>query len=267
MSKTMKSILSTVALILLALLLKSNTIELFKIPTGSMEPTLYGAKEMGRGFGDHIFVLRCAYGFNCKIKVPLIDYTLPLPDGYWMLPWMHLPEVGDVVVFEHPANRNIDYIKRCAGTPGDTVMIKDGHLYVNDHIVTNRPATATYVRYTCDGIFSRQLQTIANALLDVERKTGNKEIYDALYIDGVPFRSIKPVEGERNYVMVGNRKVHVIKDEVTPVVKVPENCFFMLGDNSAHSADSRYWGFAHRDTLKGRALCVYLPLKRIRAIR
>jgi type IV secretory pathway protease TraF len=41
----------------------------------------------------------------------------------------------------------------------------------------------------------------------------------------------------------------------------------MLGDNSAHSADSRYWGFAHRDTLKGRALCVYLPIKRIRVIK
>lgn len=267
MNKTVKSILCTVGLILLALLLKSNTIELFKIPTGSMEPTLYGAKEMGRGFGDHIFVLRCAYGFNCQIKIPIVDWTLPLPKGYWMLPFMHLPEVGDVVVFEHPANRNIDYIKRCAGTPGDTVRIEDGHLFVNDKIVTNRPATATYVRYTYDGLFSRQLQTIGNAVLDVVKRTGNEEIYDALYIDGVPFRSIKPVEGEKNFVMVGDRKVHVLKDKVTPEVRVPENCFFMLGDNSAHSADSRYWGFAHRDTLKGRALCVYLPIKRIRVIK
>ena len=266
MNKTLKSTLVTIGLILAALFLKSNTIELFKIPTGSMEPTLYGAKEMGRGFGDHIFVLRCAYGFHCKIKIPIVDWTLPLPDGYWMLPWMHLPVVGEVVVFEHPANRNIDYIKRCAGTPGDTVKIKDGFLYVNDMIVTNRPATQSYVRYTCDGLFSKQLQTIANQVLDVERRTGNREIYDALYIDGVPFRSIRPVEGERNYVMVGKRKVHVIKDEVSAEIKVPENCYFMLGDNSAHSADSRYWGFAHRDTLKGRALCVYLPFKRIRAI-
>ncbi|MBR5623493.1 signal peptidase I [bacterium] len=266
MNKTLKSVLVTAGLILAALFLKSNTIELFKIPTGSMEPTLYGAKEMGRGFGDHIFVLRCAYGFNCKVKIPLVDWTLPLPQGYWMLPFMKLPEVGEVVVFEHPANRNIDYIKRCAGTPGDRVRIKDGFLYVNDHIVTNRPATASYVRYTCDGLFSKQLQTIANQVLDVERRTGNREIYDALYIDGVPFRSIRPVEGERNYVMVGKRKVHVIKDEVSAEIRVPENCFFMLGDNSAHSADSRYWGFAHRDTLKGRALCVYLPFKRIRAI-
>ena len=227
MNKTTKSILCTVGLILLALFLKSNTIELFKIPTGSMEPTLYGAKEMGRGFGDHIFVLRCAYGFNCKIKIPIVDWTLPLPKGYWMLPFMHLPEVGDVVVFEHPANRNIDYIKRCAGTPGDTVRIEDGHLFVNDKIVTNRPATAAYVRYTYDGLFSRQLQTIGNAVLEVVRRTGNEEIYDALYIDGVPFRSIKPVEGEKNFVMVGNRKVHVLKDKVTPEVRVPENCFFI----------------------------------------
>ncbi|MBO7543049.1 signal peptidase I [bacterium] len=267
MNKTVKSFLATAGLILLALLLKSNTIELFKIPTGSMEPTLYGAKEMGRGFGDHIFVLRCAYGFNCKIKVPIVDWTLPLPEGYWMLPFMHLPKVGDVVVFEKPDNRNIDYIKRCAGTPGDRVRIKDGRLYVNDVMITNRPATASYVRYTCDGIFSRQLQTIANWMLKIEQSTGNKEIYEAMYIDGVPFLSIKPVEGERNYVMVGNRKVHVLKDEVTPEVRVPENCFFMLGDNSAHSSDSRFWGFAGRDTLKGRALCIYLPFKRIGAVR
>lgn len=263
--KTVKSVLVTLALILAALLLKSNSIELFKIPTGSMEPTLYGAKEMGKGFGDHIFVLRCAYGFNLNVKIPLVDWALPLPKGYWMLPFMHLPEVGDVVVFEHPANRNIDYIKRCAGTPGDTVRLEGTHLVVNGQVVTNRPATATYVEYTADGIFSRQLQTILNQVADMERKTGNREMRDALYVDGVPVSAIRPLD--RDHALLGNRKVHVWKDEVRTEVRVPEGCFFMLGDNSAHSADSRYWGFAHRDTLKGRALCVYLPFKRIMTIR
>ena len=267
MQKHLKSFLVTVALVLAALLLKSNTIELFKIPTGSMEPTLYGAKEMGRGFGDHIFVLRCAYGFNLNVKIPVVDWTLPLPKGSLMLPFMHLPQVGDVVVFEHPANRNIDYIKRCAGTPGDVVKLENSRLVVNGKVITNRPATATYVRYTKDGLFSHQLQTILNQIVDLEHRTGNKEIRDCLFIDGVPVSHFTPVPGKPDYVKIGNREVHVWKDEVIPEIHVPEGCYFMLGDNSAHSADSRYWGFAHRDTLKGRALCVYLPIKRIRGIK
>ena len=51
------------------------------------------------------------------------------------------------------------------------------------------------------------------------------------------------------------------------VVTVPKKSYFMLGDNSSASADSRYWGFAPLNLIKGRAWCVYLPIKRMRMIK
>lgn len=50
-------------------------------------------------------------------------------------------------------------------------------------------------------------------------------------------------------------------------IKIPEDNFFVLGDNSASSQDSRYWGFVPRKNILGKALVIYWPLQRIRIIR
>jgi len=301
--------------------LKSNTIELFKIPTGSMEPTLYGANEMGHGFGDHLLVLRCAYGFSSKIKIPFLNWHVPIPEYRVMIPGMRLPEVGDIVVFENPTDTQIDYIKRCAGTPGDHVKIKDGHLFVNDKIVTNSPATANYVYYTnagllCDrfitvraavdsiideqlvaaaktnlhvrnelfsirpknnsrnlpaffasainkggGLISRQFKEYAPQIMSIVRRHNIDKIKDSILINGKPYRDVeKQVEN-------GTSGFNPVTDTITSEIIVPENSYFMLGDNSAASKDSRYWGFAPLKLIKGKAWCIYLPVKRIRKIK
>jgi len=55
--------------------------------------------------------------------------------------------------------------------------------------------------------------------------------------------------------------------EVGKKIKIPENSFFVLGDNSASSQDSRYWGFVPRKNILGEALVIYWPPQRIRIIR
>lgn len=55
--------------------------------------------------------------------------------------------------------------------------------------------------------------------------------------------------------------------EQNKVIKVPADSYFALGDNSANSRDSRYWGFVPRKNLVGRAMFVYWPLNRIKVIR
>jgi signal peptidase I len=309
--------LQLLIIIPVALFIKSNTIELFKIPTGSMEPTLYGANDMGRGFGDHLLVLRFPYGLSGVIKVPLVNWRFQMPYQRLSFWGMHLPRVGDVVVFENPVDPAIDYIKRCAGTPGDRITIRDGRLWVNDHMVTNAPATATYVRYTNVGLLSmhypdvrRQVAkvmeyTLANILatnptetlavcsllggprgaptpaqliatlrspqllLDIASpyarqqllrlmtQRGCDSIKDAVYINGTRFRELD----------AGIQRGASIGDPVRSEIRVPTNCFFMMGDNSAHSLDSRYWGFAPLDLIKGKAWVVYLPIKRIQMAR
>ncbi len=96
--------------VLLALFIRTFVVQAFKIPSGSMLPTLL--------IGDHLLVNKFIYGiripFSGKIIVPIAD-----------------PEKGDVVVFKFPKDRSIDYIKRVVGTPGDTVEIKDKKIYIN----------------------------------------------------------------------------------------------------------------------------------------
>ena len=322
----------TVVLILLLLFfffLKSNTIELFKIPTGSMEPTLYGANDMGKGFGDHLFVLRGAYGLSSRIKVPFVNWRIPLPDYRIMLPGMSLPKSGDVVVFENPTNTKIDYIKRCAGTPGDKISIStNGYLVVNGEIFTNSPAQAQYVHYTNQGLLGDKFNVVENQIYEIalgnlfataktnlivknelitkiSNQIGNlkkakiifnqflfpthsrqnqenrfrmekrlhsifkkfiklknfDKIKDCVLINGRPYREVeKEIKNKTS-------KINPIFDDIVSEVIVPENSFFMLGDNSPHSADSRFWGFVPLNLIKGRAWCVYLPIKRAKMIR
>ena len=94
----------------LVLVLRSFLVEPFKIPSGSMIPTL--------NVGDYILVNKFAYGF----RLPVIG-TEVVPVG--------LPERGDVMVFKYPENPRINYIKRVVGLPGDTIRYEDKRLYIN----------------------------------------------------------------------------------------------------------------------------------------
>ena len=96
--------------ILAVLLLRSFIVEPFRIPSGSMMPTLL--------VGDFILVNKFSYG----LRLPVVN-TKFLPLGE--------PERGDVVVFRFPRNESIDYIKRVVGVPGDQIYYRNKTLYVN----------------------------------------------------------------------------------------------------------------------------------------
>ena len=96
--------------ILLALIIRAFIIQAFKIPSGSMEPTLL--------VGDHILVTKFIYGTHIPFTN---DVVLPFRS----------PKRGDVVVFEYPKDESIDFIKRVIGLPGDRVQIINKQVYVN----------------------------------------------------------------------------------------------------------------------------------------
>jgi signal peptidase I len=100
--------------ILVVFLLRSFLFEPFKIPSGSMVPTLL--------IGDLILVNKYHYG----IRLPVLNKKIiPLND----------PQRGDVMVFRYPANPSVDYIKRVVGVPGDEVAYLNQKLYLNGHLV------------------------------------------------------------------------------------------------------------------------------------
>ncbi|MCL1980235.1 MAG: signal peptidase I [Proteobacteria bacterium] len=96
--------------LLLALFIRTFIIQAFKIPSGSMLPTLQ--------IGDHLLVNKFIYG----IKMPFTGTTLiPISD----------PQPNDIVVFEFPKDPDLDYIKRVIAVAGDIVEIRDKKIFIN----------------------------------------------------------------------------------------------------------------------------------------
>ena len=97
--------------VILALFIRTFVVQAFKIPSGSMKPTLL--------VGDHILVNKFIYG----IKLPFSDITLiPVKD----------PKRGDIVVFKFPEDPKKDFIKRVIAVAGDKVQIRNKKVYIND---------------------------------------------------------------------------------------------------------------------------------------
>lgn len=96
--------------LVLAIFIRTFVVQAFKIPSGSMIPTLL--------IGDHILVSKFVYGiknpFTGKVVIPVQD-----------------PARNDVIVFKYPLNRSQDFIKRVIGLPGDSVQIIDKKVFVN----------------------------------------------------------------------------------------------------------------------------------------
>jgi signal peptidase I len=96
--------------ILIALFIRTFVVQAFKIPSGSMKPTLL--------VGDHLLVNKFVYG----VKIPFLRKTLIPVDN---------PERGDIVVFIYPVDRSKDFIKRVVGVAGDKIEIKNKRIYIN----------------------------------------------------------------------------------------------------------------------------------------
>lgn len=96
--------------LLLALVIRSFVVQAFKIPSGSMIPTLL--------IGDHILVNKFVYG----VRVPYLGTEIVSIGS---------PRRGDVVVFIYPQDEDKDFIKRVVGVAGDTIEVRDKKLYVN----------------------------------------------------------------------------------------------------------------------------------------
>lgn len=111
--------------ILIVLLLRSFLAEPFRIPSGSMMPTLL--------IGDFILVNKFSYGLRLPVlNTKFLDVSEP--------------QRGDVVVFRYPENPSIDYIKRVVGLPGDHVAYHDKTLYINGKPIPKEPL-GTYIGF------------------------------------------------------------------------------------------------------------------------
>jgi signal peptidase I len=206
-----ENVKSIAGALVIFLFIRTFFIEAFRIPSGSMIPSLL--------VGDWLFVNKLVYGPH----IPFTQINLP---GY------SDPKRGEVVVFVSPfqpdeAAKGNDgtptLVKRLIGTPGDTLYMRDGLVYVN-------------------GIAQRQGFAAAS-----------NEKGDGTYVDPL-------FDWQKRYALKSSRfgaaPAQPTLDNWGPLV-VPPAHYFMMGDNRYCSKDSRYWGVVPRENVRGRPMFVY----------
>lgn len=243
---------------LIAIIFRSLLLEPFNIPSGSMIPTMH--------VGDHIFVEKWSYGYS--------RYSFPF--GSWHL-WngrflSRDVRVGDVVVFRNPVNESVDYVKRLIATPGDTVQVMAGRLYINGEIVPREnprpyivavlPRSVRSSGYYRDNISVRGDKVfVDNAPAEFNYTIEYKDDKYCKMYDGAcgVFNLTEYTETLPNGV---THSIIEMSDDWhldnTPLYTVPENHYFFMGDNRDNSADSRAeLGMVPREYLLGKVWFVW----------
>lgn len=165
--------------------------------------------------GDYLFVSKASYGYS-KHSLPL---SVPLIKGRI---FYTEPKRGDVIVFKLPSDNRTDYIKRLIGLPGDRIQMKAGRLYINGEMV-ERTFVERFVQRDSTGAavrYDKYTETLPNGVQHTILEMSDDMPYDN-----------------------------------TSEFVVPEDHFFMMGDNRDNSMDSRVLkiGFVPKVNLIGKA--------------
>ena len=218
---------SAVVTVIMALFGMTFIVQAVKVPTGSMQNTIV--------VGDHLLVNKFIFAPGPRLPV---------------LPQREIRR-GDIIVFKYPGNpRNtardqqednipfkVNYVKRVIGLPGETVELRGLQVYINGQPLPEHVIVARNVN--------------EKAPLEIIEDTPRRgdEKWNVYYFE-------RTLEAAR----AGHR------DDVSPdfhfavdgkPVKVPDNSYFVMGDDRDNSLDSRAWGFVPRDLIIGRAMFVY----------
>lgn len=207
--------------ILVVFCIRSFLIEPFKIPSGSMIPTLH--------VGDFILVNKFTYG----IRLPIIDKKIIQVNN---------PQRGDVMVFRYPEDPSLDYIKRVVGLPGDIVEYRNKVLTING-VVHPQQADGEY-NYVEAGLNFVHTEKYTETLGIHKHALLINPDMPTLRINAVadfPKRDNCSYDGDDMFRC-----------------KVPAGEYFMMGDNRDNSRDSRYWGFVPDQNIVGKAFFIWM---------
>lgn len=165
--------------------------------------------------GDYLFVSKMSNGYS-RHSLPL---SLPLIKGRI---FYTEPKRGDVLVFKLPSDNRTDYIKRLIGLPGDHIQVKNGRLHINGNVMERVP----------EGEY-------------VMRDSAGKAMRFEKYTEILP-------EGFKHTII---EATDMAQFDNTEEFIVPEDHFFMMGDNRDNSLDSRSVkvGFVPKENIVGKA--------------
>lgn len=207
--------------LLFVFLFRSFVYEPFRIPSGSMLPTLQS--------GDFIAVNKWSYGIRNPLSNNVIISTSQ-------------PQRGDVVVFKYPKDKSVDFIKRIVGLPGDTVIYRNKQLYL-------LKAGQTDVNQA-ELISTRKIDSIEeNVMGFIETFEVYEESFEPGETHNIRISTSSPSMTNFFYVQRGMPR---------GAWKIPDNCYFAMGDNRDNSKDSRFWGFVPFENIVGKTTAIWL---------
>lgn len=198
--------------------LRSFLFEHYKVPSGSMIPTLQ--------IGDYIAVNKFTYG----IRLPVINTKIVD---------LGSPQRGDIAVFRYPKDESVNYVKRIVALPGDEIQYQNKRIKINGQELAYQPQEP-YL----------DTENMRHAEQFVERYPKSLGGHHHIVITNperfpFAFGSLP----NPNFCQSSNG---------TLTCKVPAGQYFVMGDNRDNSADSRYWGFVPDKNLVGRAFFVLM---------
>lgn len=137
---------------------------------------------------------------------------------------------GDIIIFRYPSQPTIQYVSRVVGLPGETIQVRDNSVFINDKSI---PEQRVFVRYPYDFDFG---------------------VLDEISTEGSgPYRVFYFKRGENRLPNVDSD----MKFAVTEPFHIPDNQYFVMGDNRDNSLDSRYQGTVPRDLIWGKPKTIY----------
>jgi len=223
---------AAIAIGLVLFIIQPFILQAFFIPSGSMEDTLL--------VGDRLLVSKLVY----RLKPPTFQ---------------------DVIVFKAPKaarinnadpNEEMDYIKRCMGTPGDTVFVVNRQVFRNGARVSE-----PYTKWS-NG------PSLASGSAPDERTggTGTRFSYDMKIVGGAVYARAYDENGQRGAWTQNDALVPEGDQAAISAAnpgKVPPGKYLFLGDHRSNSNDGHVWGFCPREAIVGKAICVFWPPTRL----
>jgi signal peptidase I len=224
----------------IALAFRAVLLDPFKIPSGSMIPTLE--------LGDQIFVNKFIYG----VRLPFTNYV----------PFVIVrpPKRGDVIVFNNPVRPEVDYIKRVVAVAGDTLEFTEEGVVINGALQPRELENEQYRFWEHNEVQVSSFDSL-RYWISTWREDDWVDRPEALYresFDGVPHLILD----ETN-----RRKSTLDKMPARSSIKVPDGAVFVMGDNRNNSADSRFglgvtngFEFVPYGSIKGKATVIWFSL-------
>lgn len=248
LKKTLYYIETLGTALILVVIIQRFYIGNFKIPTGSMIPTIE--------IGDRVFADMVSYKFTT-------------------------PKRNSIIVFKEPIQDKVLYTKRVMGLPGEKIIIEDDILYINGEKTNFR-------RYSNLGIEDKEWRIPQkDDKLQIIPAGNYNEAYKSASFDITEVQKELKNNSALIYQLMPNIKFVVNGEETGPILDfihdkeildklmagktieftLNDNYYLTLGDNTDNSFDSRYWGFVKESRIRGRALVRFWPLNRMGLVK